>query len=144
MTNNADRTAFEVETMGESSGRCDCCGNESRSIWGMVHRKDGPSVAAYWIQWTVGHLREPGAKLDLVLGDWGEGTDARDRFGIALVHRELEDGTPSLTVVDADDRFRHSDLAAAALLRRDVIDTPLAEQAFSVADAIYLQDKRFF
>ena len=47
-------------------------------------------------------------------------------------------------VVDAEDRFRHSDLAAAALLRRDVIDTTLAEQVFSVVDAIYLQDKRFF
>lgn len=144
MTNQADFTAFEVETMGESSGHCDCCGNKSRRIWGMVHHQGGPSVAAYWMNWTAGHLSEQGANLDLVIGKWGDGTDAHDRFGVALVHRQLEDGTPSLMVVDADDRFSNVDLAATALKRRDVIDTPLAEQVFSIVDAIYLQDVRFF
>lgn len=144
MSIEADLTTFEVETMGESGGHCACCGNESRRVWGMVHRQGGPCVAAYSMHWTVGHLREPGANLDLVLGNWGNGTDASDRFGIALVHRELEDGTPSLMVIDAEDRFSNADLAATALARRDVIGTPLAEQVFSVVDAIYLQDGRFF
>ena len=144
MTNQADLTAFEAETMGENSGRCDCCGNESRRVWGMVHRRGGPSVAAYWMHWTAGHLSEPGANLDLVIGKWGNGTEAYDRFGVALVHRQLENGTPSLMVVDADGRFSDADLAATALKRRDVINTPLAEQVFSIVDAIYLQDSRFF
>ncbi len=143
MTNKADLPVFEVETMGESGGHCDCCGNESRRVWGMVHHQGGPSVAAYFMHWTVGHLSESGANLDLVLGKWGDGADAHDRFGIALVHRQLEDGTPSLMVIDADDRFSNVDLAATALARRDVIDTPLAEQVFSIVDAIYLQDGRF-
>lgn len=144
MTNQVDLPAFEVETLGESSGHCDCCGNESRRVWGMVHHQGGPSVAAYWMHWTAGHLSEPGANLDLVIGKWGDGTDAHDRVGVALVHRQLEDGTPSLMVVDADDRFSNVDLAATALKRRDVINTPLAKQVFSVVDAIYLQDGRFF
>ena len=110
----------------------------------MVHHQGGPSVAAYWMHWTVGHLSEPGANLDLVLGAWGEGTDAHDRFGIALVHRQFEDGTPSLMVIDAGDRFKNIDLAATTLARSDVIGTPLAEQVFSLVDAIYLQDDRFF
>ena len=96
------------------------------------------------MHWTVGHLSEPGANLDLILGKWGDGTDGNDRFGIALVHRQLEDGTPSLMVIDADDRFAGTDLAAKTLMRSDVIDTPLAEQVFSIVDAIYLQDGRFF
>lgn len=111
----------------------------------MVHHIDGPSVAAYWIHWTVGHLSEPGANLDLVLGKWGDGTTADDRCGIALVHRELEDGTPSLMVIDAAHRsFAGGSLTKTALARTDVIGTPLAEQVFSVVDAIYLQDSRFF
>ena len=101
-------------------------------------------MAAYWMHWTVGHLVEPGANLDLVLGEWGEGTDANNRFGVALVHRELEDGKPSLMVIDAADRFSHVSLAASALARSDVIDTPVAKQAFQIVDAIYLQDGRFF
>lgn len=101
-------------------------------------------MAAYWMHWTAGHLSTTGANLDLVIGKWGEGTDANDRVGVALVHRQLDDGTPSLMVIDADDRFSISDLAATALKRRDVINTPLAEQVFSIVDAIYLQDGRFF
>ena len=144
MTGTENLSAFEVELMGESGGSCDCCGNASRCVWGMVHHQGGPSVAAYWMHWTVGHLSEPGANLDLILGAWGEGTDAHDRFGIALVHRQLEDGTPSLMVIDAGDRFRNIDLAATTLARSDVIGTPLADQVFSLVDAIYLQDDRFF
>lgn len=144
MTDQADLTAFEVETMSESGGYCDCCGNQSRRVWGMVHHQGGPSVAAYWMHWTVGHLNEPGANLDLVLGRWGDGTDSHDRFGVALVHRQLEDGTPSVMVIDAEGRFSKSDLAATYLARRDVIETPLANQVFSIVDAIYQQDDRFF
>ena len=144
MTAKADLTAFEVEAIGESGGHCECCGNESRRVWGMVHQEGGPSIAAYWMHWTVGHLSEPGANLDVVLGKWGDGTDPSDRFGVALVHRQLEDGTPSLMVVDAADRFADIELAATSLARRDVMDTPLAEQLFSIVDTIYRQDRRFF
>ena len=144
MINQAGPAAFEVETMGDSGGHCDCCGNESHRVWGMVHQHGGPTVAAYWMHWTVGHLSEPGANLDLVLGKWGDGTGASDRFGVSMVHRQLEDGTASLMVIDADGRFSSAELAAKALARRDVIGSPLAEQVFSIVDAIYLQDGRFF
>src|SRR6185503_16066828 len=95
--------SFEVETMGESGGHCDCCGNESRCVWGMVH-DGGATLAAYWMHWTVGHLSEPGASLDLVLGRWGDDATADDRFAVALMHRQQADGTPSLMVIDAAGR----------------------------------------
>jgi hypothetical protein len=122
MTDQTEPTAFEVEAIGDSGGHCGCCGNESRCVWGMVHQQGGPTVAAYWMNWTVGHLSEPGANLDLVLGKWGDGTGASDRFAVAMVHRQLEDGTPSLMVIDADGRFSEADLAATALARCDVIE----------------------
>ncbi len=130
--------------MGESSGICDCCGNESRCVWGMVYSRDVAS-AAYWMHWTVGHLTETGANLDLVLGRWGDGASAEDRVAIALVHRQQPDGGPALMVIDAGVRpITKEGLAGSALAREDVIGTPLAAQVFSITDAIYEQDGRFF
>jgi hypothetical protein len=135
---------FTVETMGESSGHCDCCGNKSRCVWGMV--SDGDSaVAAYWMHWTVSHLTEPGANLDLILGRWGDSASAEDRVVVSLLHRQQPDGSPALMVIDAADRpAAKGELSRTALARTDVIGTPLAAQVFAIADAIYEQDDRFF
>lgn len=144
MTPQSEPLLFKVETMGESGGHCACCGNESRSVWGMVHA-GGATVAVYWMHWAVGHLGEPGANLDLVMGPWGDDTAAKDRVLVALLHRQQPDGSPALMVIDADDRLeRHRQLAGTALARKDVIGTPLAAQVFSIVDAIYEQDDRFF
>lgn len=130
--------------MGESGGHCDCCGNESRRVWGMVHDGDA-TLAAYWMNWTVGHLTDKGANLDLILGRWGDEASADDRVAISMVHREQPDGAPALMVIDAGDRpVAMSELARTALNRTDVIGTPLAAQAFALVDAIYEQDGRFF
>lgn len=144
MVDQAPSVHLEVETMGESGGICDCCGLESRSVWGIVHSRQ-ETVAAYWMHWTEGHLGEPGANLDLVLGRWGDDTTADDRFGVALIHRQLADGTPSLMVIDADARpIGNGELAAAALSRDQVIGTPMTAHVFDLVDAIYEQDGRFF
>jgi hypothetical protein len=135
----------EVETTDESGGKCDCCGNDSSCVWGMVHKVDGPTVAAYWMHLTVGHLNDPGANLDLVVGPWGEGTTANERYSIALLYRQQVDGAPSLMVVDYADRpIGDGTLAATAVARGDVIGTPLAPQVVSIIDAIYEQDGSFF
>ena len=48
-------------------------------------------------------------------------------------------------VVDAMARpISNEGLAGSALAREDVIGTPLAAQVFSLTDAIYEQDGRFF
>jgi hypothetical protein len=135
---------FEVEQMGETGGHCDCCGNESRRVWGMIHDGDA-TLAAYWMNWTVGHLTDTGANLDLILGKWGEETSPDDRVVVSMVHREQPDGTPALMVIDASDRpSAKGELAHTALDRAEVIGTPLAAQVFALVDAIYEQDDRFF
>lgn len=135
---------FQVETMGESDGHCDCCGNESRCVWGLVN-DGGRTLAAYWMNWTVGHLIDRGANLDLILGRWGEGATADDRVVISMVHREQPDSSPTLMVIDAGDGpAAKGELASVALKRGDVIGTPLAAQVFALVDAIYEQDDRFF
>ena len=136
---------FDVEEMGESGGLCDCCGNESRCVWGMVHQAGGETVAAYWMNWTDGHLGELGANLDLIVGRWGENTSADDRVAISLLHRQQSNGTPALMVIDAAERpAANGSLAQTALSRSDVVGTPLASRVFSMVDAIYEQDGRFF
>ncbi len=136
--------SFRIETMGQSGGRCDCCGNESRCVWGMVYNDDVAS-AAYWMHWTVGHMNETGANLDLVVGRWGDEAGADDRVAIALLYRRQPDGSFALMVVDAASRpVAKEGLASGALGREDVIGTPLASQVFSLTDAIFEQDGRFF
>ena len=101
------------------------------------------AVAAYWMQWTVGHLDEPGANLDLVLGRWGDSATASDRAAVALLHRQQSDGSGALMVIDSRDRpCANGDIAATALARGDVIGSPLATQVFAIADAIFEQDER--
>ena len=138
------RNNFRIETLDESSGHCDCCGSESCCVWGLVDDDDGP-VAAYWMHWTVGHLEGSGANLDLVLGQWGEGTTPADRFAVALLYHQQADGSAGLMVIDAAGRPAADDaVARTALSRHEVIGTPLAAQVFAIADAIFEQDDRFF
>jgi hypothetical protein len=143
MSSGSERAHFTVEPTGVSGGHCDCCGRESRCVWGFVHG-DGSTVAAYWVRWTVNHLSETGAHLDLVIGGWGDDTTATDRFAVSLIHREQPSG-PGLMVIDADNSSVVSDgIAAVGLAREDVIGTSLADLVFSITDAIYEQDGRFF
>src|SRR4051794_2550733 len=144
MTERANPARFKVEKMGESGGHCDCCGNQSRCVWGMVH-DGGTTVAAYWMNWTVGHLGEPGANLDLIVGRWGDDASRDDRVAVSLLHRRQPDGSPAFMVIDAAERAAtKGELARTALDRSEVVGTPLADQVFALVDAIYEQDGRFF
>lgn len=132
---------MRIEPLGQSSGRCDCCGNESQSVWGLVH-DGGETVAAYWMHWTLGHLWDLGANLDLLIGRWG---DADERVAVSLRHRESPTDGPEVMVIDAGARpIASSSLASAALARADVVGTPFAQTVFGLVDIIYEQDSRFF
>lgn len=93
------------------------------------------------MQWTLGRLAEDGATLRLAVGDWGDGTTADDRYAVTMIHRQQEDGSPSLMVIDA---LPIENLANIGLRRDEVIGTALAAEVFAIADAIYEQDGRFF
>jgi hypothetical protein len=135
---------FSIEKMNVSHSHCDCCRRLSHSVAGLLYN-GGVAAAAYWVHWTEGHLNDLGANFDLVLGPWGEGTGPTDRYAIAMVHRQLSDGTPSLMVINAEGRPAADGSLAHIGLRRDqVIGTPLAAKVFAMTDAIYEQDDRFF
>ena len=120
---------------------CACCGSASRVVWGHV-RRHGNAFAAYFVHWTPAHLSEQGANIDLIVGEWGHGTTAHQRVGVALLYRLLRTG-PAMMVIDGAGRpsFERS-LVGRPLTRADVVASPQAKDVFAVADAILDQDER--
>jgi hypothetical protein len=128
-------------TDSRDSGPCECCGANTRRVWGFVHGAAGP-IAAYFVQWAVGRVAGHGANFDLILGRWGEGTAAADRSLVALEYR-LTDTGPAFMVIDAAGRpAGGSELVGRTLARGEVVGRPLAQEAFRVVDAVLAQDAR--
>jgi hypothetical protein len=134
--------SLEIEPGGSNDyGPCECCGNMSRRVWGLVSSPSGP-VAAYFVHWTLTRVADHGANFDLIIGKWGDGASAADRDVVSLAYR-LDDTGPSFMVIDAADRpVATGGLADRVLRRSQVIGRPIAEQAFAIVDAILAQDDR--
>jgi hypothetical protein len=135
-------TQITIEQTGaKDTGTCDCCGRVSRRVWGLAYA-EGRCVAAYYVHWTLGHVADRGANIDLILGEWGEATTPNDRRALALAYRLMDTG-PSIMVIDAQTRSASSTpLLGRPLRRDDVIGTASAQEAFTIADAILAQDER--
>jgi hypothetical protein len=136
-----DESKLTLETSGESSfGPCECCGQMTSRVWGFVYDHDA-AAAAYYVEWTPGH-EVTTAAFDLIIGTWGENTDAKDRQAVSLEFRKLESG-PAFMVTDAENRaVARSSLVSKALSREEVIGTATASHVFAICDAIYLEDPR--
>ena len=120
-------------------GPCECCGDCSRVAVGMVRLNDEP-YAIYQVHWTINQVFKHGAEFYLILGQFGEGTTAADKFAVAL-HFFVDSDRFGFMVVDADKTSISSHpLVGRALPRVDVINTPLAEEVFELVDAIWLDD----
>ena len=123
------------------TGVCDCCGRGSRTVWGYAYADDRP-LAAYFVHWTLGHVPDRGANIDLVVGEWGDGATPAGRSAVSLAYRLLESG-PGMMVIDADTRpVSLSALAGQLLRREDVVGSAFAQDAFAIADAVLAQDDR--
>jgi len=134
--------ALSVEQTGSKDFvRCDCCGDTSRTVWGLI-RSRGDAEAAYFVHWALGKVATQGAHLDLIVGQWGDGTTRADRCAVSLHYRRTDKG-PAFMVVDASERpVARNELVGRGLRRSEVVGTALAERAFAVADAVWLQDTR--
>lgn len=134
--------ALSVEISGSNDfGPCDCCGAKSRTVWGYLHRGES-TEAGYFVQWTPGHVERHGANFDLIIGKWGDGTTASDRRAVSLEFRRTDEGSMFMVIDAANRPAGKSELVGRALSRGEVIDTPLAQLAFEMVDAIWLQDSR--
>ena len=111
------------------------------SIWGEVCDANCCS-AVYHVHWTLGGVPAHSASIDLIIGAWDEHASPSDRRGIALAYR-VPDTRPSMMVIDADTRpLQHHPWAGHLVRRDDIIGTPAAAEAFAIADAVLIQDKR--
>jgi hypothetical protein len=105
----------------------------------MVRLNDDP-YALYQVHWTTKQVGRHGAEFFIVLGRFGEGTTATDKFAVAL-HFFVEPDRFGFMVVDADQTpIASHPLVGRALPRESVIDTPLAQEVFDLVDAIWLED----
>jgi hypothetical protein len=131
-----------IEPTGEASlGPCACCNANRRRVWGLVHRGE-VGEAAYFVQWIPGQVGRYGARFDLILGEWGEGTDRAQRYAVALEFRFTSSG-PAFMVIDAvAGDAPWGEVAGRGLRREEAIGTPTAQQAFDIVDALWLQDER--
>jgi hypothetical protein len=133
---------FALE-LGDSrdTGRCECCGNFSRMVNGYAYR-NGDAYAAYFVHWTLGHVPEHGANLDLIVGQWGKGAKRRNRIAVSLAYR-LHGNGPGFMVIDATNReVGKNKLVGLALARDQVIGQPNAQDVFALCDTILAQDPR--
>jgi hypothetical protein len=131
-----------IEPTGSKDfGPCQCCGNNSRRVWGFASQS-GKTIASYFVHWTLGRVEDHGVNFDLIVDRWGDGSTAKDRSLVALAYRLFPTG-PQFMVIDADGRPAASnELVGRVLRREDVIGQPIAQQAFAIVDAILSQDDR--
>jgi hypothetical protein len=134
--------ALRVELTGANDfGPCECCGNNSRCVWGFIHTAQD-TLAAYSVHWTLNRVKDHGATFDLILGQWGEKASAKDRCLVSLAYRFSEEG-PEFMVIDGHDRpSAKSELVGRVLRRDEVVGQPIANLAFAAVDAILAQDSR--
>ncbi len=92
---------FQIEDRKVTDyGPCECCGDVSQLASGMVRLND-ESYAANKVHWTTHQVARHGAEFYIILGKWGDGTTAIDRFAVAL-HFFIDADRFGFTVVDAN------------------------------------------
>jgi len=101
---------LEVEPTGQSGGHCDCCGHESRTVWGNIS-VNGSMIACYFVHWTR-KQPEHYPNLDFLIGNWGDDTK-NDRVLVSWVYSASHN---QFMIVDATARpAAKSDLCFASV-----------------------------
>ncbi len=129
---------LEVEPTGQSGGHCDCCGHESRTVWGNIS-VNGSMIACYFVHWTR-KQPEHYPNFDFLIGNWGDDTK-NDRVLVSWVYSASHN---QFMIVDATARpAAKSDLCSRALTRNQVLsDTQLVQVAKAALDAVWMREKR--
>ncbi|SFI99418.1 hypothetical protein [Planctomicrobium piriforme] len=135
-----DQEQFVATPWGQSSRICECCGNTTKTIWGDLSM-NSRMKAAYYVQWTD---KSPDhyPNVDFVVGQWGDGVCSDLRKLVALRYRPDSDGGQFMVIDAAGRPADDRSICGRALTRDEVIGTPLAEEIFSMIDAVWLGDPR--
>lgn len=135
-----DENIVRANFWNESAGHCDCCGNQSKTIWGDLSDACG-TKAVYFVQWTVDQPHHM-PNFDLVIGPWGEGTVPNDRVLVSLLYQPRLGGGSFMIVNGQGRRADDRGLCDRALERAEVVGAPLVNKVFSLVDALWLTESR--
>ena len=129
-----------VEPDGQSGGVCDCCGNESSTVWGYVYYDEEP-LASYFVHWTR-NKPDHFPNFDIIFGTWGD-LGINDKKLASWVFNPSQDEGGFMVIDSGDREISKSDLVTEALTREDLIgNANYMEITTSIIDAIWLQDER--
>ena len=133
-------TDLQVEIDGESGGTCDCCGNETRTVWGYIHAPEKP-IAAYFVQWTR-NKPEHSPNFDFIIGTWGDESVIDKKLSSWILN--ANPGGGSFQAIDSADRsISDSELVNEALTRDQVVnDSELMEITTRLIDTVWFGDPR--
>lgn len=131
---------IQIQPDKQNDVHCDDDGTTSRTVWGYIN-VDGAARAVYYVQWTLGQPAENGANIDLLMGEWGDGTTPEQRVALSLV-LEINDG-PLFYSIDPDGRpHAATGLAAHLIPAQNVFANPVGADAYAFMHAIFGQDPR--
>lgn len=136
----SDEDIVRANFWNESTGYCDCCGKQSKTIWGDLGDSSGTKAVCF-VQWTVDQPRHMPV-FDIVPGPWGEGATPKDRVLVSLLYQPRCGGGSFMIGSGTGRRADSRTLCYRALERADLIGTPIADQAFSMVDALWLTERR--
>lgn len=120
---------------------CDCCGNQTKTIWGYAYENDS-ALAAYFVQWTSGR-KDHYPNFDFLIGTWGD-ESVNDKVLVSWVYNATHEHGGSYMVIDSTNRpAASSNLCSRALSRNEVINNgELIGISKEILDAIWVNDPR--
>jgi hypothetical protein len=129
---------YEIELSAPRSSRCDCCDGLSVRLTRFVHR-DGDAFAVYFASYSNNHPETELAML-IVLGEWGDESDASQRAGFYCRVRPSGESYEVMLGDAADSPWKDADLVGQKLSRAEAIRHPWKATAFEVLDEAFEQD----
>lgn len=135
-------TSLHVEPTGENPAtKCDCCGNETKTVWGYVYDSN-KALAAYFVQWTRNSPQHY-PNFDFLIGTWGDDAAGNDRVLVSFTYRPARGGGAFMAIDGNQRPAADSPLCHKALSRKDVVENSrLMELSTQLIDAIWLGDTR--
>jgi hypothetical protein len=117
---------------------CSCCGGRTTRLTRFVYLDDH-AHAVYYGSFSDMHP-DQGVNVAISLGNWGEGSEPKDRVAFALQIRSTESEF-QVGVVDAKySPWQDADILGRMLDRSEALKHPWLQEVFHLTDHIVMED----
>jgi hypothetical protein len=130
---------IEIEFEEPKIEKCDCCGQEIVRLTRFVHKNDN-AFAVYYIKFTRGHF--PNVAYGIIgLGEWGEGSEPKDRVAFTFKIWTNESHY-QVGLVDAEESpWSYVTFLGQILNRDEGLKHKWIKDVFHITDHIVAEDK---